>query len=486
MNIPLPEGQLTLSILQEGEFILGEITQGSASADAIREALESQGFKYGLQVENIGKLATGYQGQLPLATSQIRVDLVKYKVDFADDLQIKGVDPYKLLTSLHNQELAGMVMEGDRLLTLTSSSKRIRTRPDGTQDILSDAGKTEIHHFCGTNVQANEFGNTISAAADGVAQITTRGKVSVFPFEQYDNIGKLHGDIDSEHALLVHGDISGGANISSPATLIVRGMIRSATIRCGGDVDCQNGLDNLLQGDEGDVRAEQNIRTPIIKNFRAWAGSKLIVSRIIDHANLAVIDTLVCPRIADSTIAVGHKLITYNIVRDCVIKFGPGAVEDPFITKFKQTHLSHSRKHHDIHLALENQKAHLEQLRQKSMLILQRLKSEGQSNAMVGNVLKRYVTTMQENFRIFRNAYQELTNIEKKVKQERAELAYHTSLMEAFSDPCLTVVGKLEAGTRIIGPADSRVLDRSMSSVAVTLDPETRKLAFNPLGEQGA
>ncbi|MEA3286449.1 MAG: FapA family protein [Candidatus Marinimicrobia bacterium] len=486
MNIPLAEGQLSLSVLKNGEFILGGITQGSASSAEIYKVLENKGYKHGLLPDNIQKLAQGYQGQLPVATSKIRVELVKYKVDFSSELEVEGVDPYKLLTSLHNQELSGMVMEGDRLLTLTSSSKRIRLRPDGTQDVLSDAGKTEIHHFCGVNVMPNSVGNVITASVDGVAQITTRGKVSVYPFEQYDSIGKLHGNIDSEHALLVHGDISGGANISSPATLIVRGLIRSATIRCGGDLDCQQGLDNLLQGDEGDIKAEQNIHTPIVKNFRVWVGSKLIVSRIIDHANITVMDTLVCPRIADSTIAVGNKLISYNIVRDCVIKFGPDAVEDPFITKFKQTHLSHSRKHHDKHLALESQKAHLEQLRQKSMLILQRLKSEGQSNTMVGNVLKRYITTMQENFGIFKNGYKDLTNIEKTVKQERAELAYNTSLIDSFSEPCLTVVGKLEAGTRLIGPADSRILDRSMSSVTVTLDPETRKLVFNPLKKHGA
>ncbi len=486
MNIQLPNGQLTLSVLKQGELVLGEITQGSADATAIRQGLINCGFIKGLQQEFIDKLAGGFQGQLPIAISSIRVELVRYNIDFAVDLGIESMEPYELLTQLHQQEISGMVMAGERLLTLTSSSKRILTRPDGTEEVLSDVGNKEIHHFCGANVKANKSGNAISAAVDGVAQITTRGKVSVYPFEQYDNIGKMHGKIDTEHAMLIHGDISGGANISSLATLIVRGGIRSATIKCGGDLDCQNGLDNLLQGDEGNIRVEQNLRTAVIKNFRAWVGSKLTASRIIDHAQLEVMDTLVCPRIADSKIAVGNKIITYTVVRDCVIKLGPGAVEDPFITKFKQAHLSHSRRHHDQHLVMETQRAHLEQLRQKSMLILQRLKNEGQSNMMVGNVLKRYVTTMQENFLIYKNAYKALIETEKQVKQERAELGYHTSLIDSFNEPSLTIVGKLEAGTRIVGPVDSIVIERSMNSVSVTLDPTTAKLVFNPLKDQGA
>lgn len=196
-------------------------------------------------------------------------------------------------------------------------------------------------------------------------------------------------------------------------------------------------------------------------------------------------DTLACPRIADSKIAIGNKLICYNIVRDCVIKFGPGAVEDPFIIKFKQTHLSRSRKHHDKHIALEFQQAQLEQLRQKSLLVLQRIKNESQSNLMVGNVLKRYLSTMEESFRIYKNGYEELVEIEELVKQERAELAYNASLIESFSNPTIVVVGKMEAGTRIVGPVDSVLLEKSKSSVSVTLDPETQKLVFGSLTKQG-
>ena len=34
---------------------------------------------------------------------------------------------------------------------------------------------------------------------DGVAQIKQRGKVSVFPFESHRSIGKVHGNIETEH-----------------------------------------------------------------------------------------------------------------------------------------------------------------------------------------------------------------------------------------------------------------------------------------------
>ncbi len=481
MIIQLLSGQLKLSILKQDELVLGEISNGSASSADIIAGLSRSGIKHGLQTENIEKLAAGYRGQLPIAISQIRVDIVKFKITFSDDVDTEKDDPYQILAGLHNKEISGMVMAGDRLLSITSTSKRILLKPSGKEKILSDAGSKEARHFCGKNVRVNEKGNAIYATKDGVAQITTRGKVSVFPFEAHRSIGKVHGNIETEHAMLVQGDITGGANISSMATLIVRGVIRASNIRCGGDLDCSNGLDNHHQKDDGEVRVEHNLKTSNIKNFKVWVGSKLFAHRIIDHSEVDVLDTLACPRIADSKIAVHNRIITYNIVRDCVIRFGPGAVEDPFITRFKQIHLSRSRKHHDKHLSLEYQQAHLEQLRQKSLLVLRRLKTEGQSSAMVGNVLKRYVTTMEENFRIYKNDYEGLVEIEQIVKQERAELAYNTSLIESFDRPSIMVVGKMEAGTRIIGPEDTIQLEKSVSSTIVTLDPETGKIVFNPL-----
>lgn len=485
MILQLPSAYLKLSVLKNGELILGEILKGKSSTFDIVAGLAKAGISHGLHKDYIEKLAGGHKGQLPIATSQVRVDLVKFKMAFTDEIDTEKDDPYEILAGLHNKEITGMVMEGDRLLTILSSSKRIMTKPDGKEVILSDAGGKEIHHFCGKNVTANEKGNSITASKDGVAQITTRGKVSVYPFEEHRNIGKIHGKIETDYAMLVQGDIQGGANISSTATLIVRGVIRASSIRCGGDLDCSNGLDNIRQNDEGEIRVEQNLRTSIIKNFKVWVGAKLFASRIIDHSEVEVLDTLACPRIADSQISVGNRLICYNIVRDCVIKFGPGAVDDPFIKKFKQTHLSRSRKHHDKHLGLEFMQAQLEQLRQKSLLILQRLKNESQSNLMVGNVLKRYLSTMEENFRLYKNGYTELVEIEELVKQERAELAYNTSLIESFSNPTIMVVGKMEAGTRIVGPEDSIMLEKSMSSVKVTLDPETKKLVFNTLPTKG-
>jgi len=326
--IPLTNGQLSLSVLKEGELILGEISNGSASSFDIIAGLATQGIRHGLQQEYISKLAYGHKGQLPIATSNIRVNLVKFEIAFNDDVDTENSDPYEILAGLHRQEISGMVMEGDRLLTVTSSSKRILTKPNGEEQILSDAGGTEIFHFCGKNVTANEKGNSIYAACDGVAQITTRGKVSVFPFESHSNIGKIHGKIETEHAMLIQGDITGGANISSMATLIVRGVIRASNIRSGGDLDCSNGLDNIRQTDEGEIRVEQNLRTSNIKNFKVWVGAKLFAHKIIDHSEVEVLDTLACPRLADSKIAVGNRLIAYNIVRDCVIKFGPKAVED--------------------------------------------------------------------------------------------------------------------------------------------------------------
>ncbi len=485
MILQLPSAYLKLVVMKNGELILGEILKGKTSTFDIVAGLAKAGITYGIHKEYIEKLAGGHKGQLPIATSQIRVDLVKFEMEFNDDVDTERGDPYEILAELHNKEITGLVMEGDRLLTITSSSKRIMTKPDGKEVILSDAGRKEIHHFCGKNVVANVKGNSITAAKDGVAQITTRGKVSVYPFEEHKNIGKIHGRIETDYAMLVQGDIQGGANISSLATLIVRGVIRASTIRSGGDLDCTNGLDNVRQTDEGEIRVEQNLRTSIIKNFKVWVGSKLFASRIIDHSEVEVLDTLACPRIADSQISVGHKLITYNIVRDTVIKFGPGAVEDPFITKFKQNHLARSRKHHDKHLALEFMQAQLEQLRHKSLLVLQRLKNESQSSLMVGNVLKRYLSTMEESFRLYKNGYQELVEIEEQVKQERAELAYNASLIESFSNPTMMVVGKMEAGTRIVGPEDSVMLEKSKSSVLVTLDPETRRLVFQPLPKEG-
>jgi len=481
MIISLPEAQLKLTFLQNGQLLLGELGEGQSSKTEILEGLKANGITCGYLSDNIEKLSKGYAGQLPIARSEIRIDLVKYTNNFTNDINLEGVDPYKVLTSLHNQELGGMVMAGQRLLTMISTSKRILLKPDGTEIILSDAGTDEIRHFCGNNVHVNKKGNAIFSTIDGVAQITTLGKVSVYPFEVHNNIGKIHGKIDSDHALLIQGDITGGANISSKATLIVRGLIRSSTIHCGGDLDCLNGLDNILQGDEGDIRVEQNLRTSNIKNFRAWVGNRLVASRIIDHAKLEVMNTLVCPRISDSNLAVGNQLITYNVVRDCTLKFGHGTVEDPLITKFEQTHLSHSRKHHDKHLSLEFEQAHLDQLRVKSLMLLKRLRAEDKSGTMVGNVLKRYIGTMDENFRIYKNGVKELEAIEAIVEEERAELASHMSLIESFANPCIVVVGKLEAGTRIIGPVDSVKVDRHMSHVMVSLDPETSALVFTPL-----
>ena len=481
MTLKLPGGLLSLAVLKNGEIILGEVAEGSGTATEIRKAMLESGIKFGFRDEYIEKLAAGYRGQLPIATSHIRVELVRFTVEFQVDSDIDDQDPYEFLASLHSREISGLVKEGDRLLTINSSSKRILQKPDGSEITLSDAGKDEITHFFGKNVKISEDGTSILSTSEGVAQITTRGVVSVFPFEAHKNIGKVHGKIDTDLALLVQEDVTSGAKISSQASLIVQGAIRAASIHCGGDLDCQSGLENHLKEEESDVRVQQNLRTSSIKNFDIWVGGKLYASRIIDQSKVEVLDTLACPRIADSKIAVGHRLIAYNIVRDCEIRFGPGCVEDPLINKFKQAHLARSRKHHDIHLDMEYQIAHLEQLRQKALLIIRRLRTEGQSTITVGNVLKRYLNNMDENFTIYKNAYAELVEIEQIVRQERAELAYHTSMLESFSNPRIIVVGKIEAGTRIIGPVDEISLSNFMSNIEISLDPKSSKLVFTQL-----
>jgi hypothetical protein len=485
MIVQLPQAKINFTVLKQGEIVLGEILDGGATSYAeIKEAMISHGLKHGHRNDFIEKLAAGYRGQLPIATSIVRVELVKFNIEFFDDTDIDAMAPYEFLASLHAREISGLVKEGDPLLTINSTSKRILLKPDGTEIILSDAGAAEINHFFGKNVHISEDGKAILSDIEGVAQITTRGLVSVYPFEAHKNIGKVHGAIDTDQALLVEEDITSGAKISSEATLIVQGTIRASTIHCGGDLDCQSGLENHLKEEDCDVRVQQNLRTSSIKHFNVWVGGKLYASRIIDQSVVEVLDTLACPRIADSRISVGHRLIAYNIVRDCQIKFGPNAVEDPIITKFRQAHLARSRRHHDIHLDMEYQAAHLDQLRQKALLIIRRLKTEGQSTLTVGNVLKRYLNNMGENFTIYRNAYKELVEIEKIVRQERAELAYHASLLESFANPKIIVVGKMESGTKLIGPVDSLVLNKSMNNVEVSLDPSTRKMVFKQLNAE--
>ena len=484
MILRLPQGQATLAVLKNGEIVLGEITEGTATVADIKNALDNNGIKFGLHQEFIEKLAAGYRGQLPIAHSETRVDLIKFNVEFIEDFDLDEEEPYDFLASLHSKQISGLVKENDKLLTVSSTSKRILRKPDGEEVILSDAGKEEIKHFFGNNVHVSEDGTAVLANIEGVAQITTRGRVSVYPFESHKSIGKVHGKIKTDQALLVQEDITSGAQISSEASLIVQGTIRAATIHCGGDLDCQSGFENHLKDDDCDIRVQQNLRTSSIKNFEVWVGGTLYASRIIDQSVVEVLDTLACPRIADSKIAVGHRLIAYNIVRDCQIHFGPQAVEDPFVTKFKQTHLAHSRKHHDIHLDMGYQSAHLDQLRQKALMIIRRLKTEGQGSTTMGNVLKRYLNNMDENFTIYKNAYNDLVEIEKIVRQERAELAYHDSLLESFSNPKIIVVGKMEVGTHIKGPVNAVMLEKSMSNVEVSLDPATRKLAFNPIGKK--
>lgn len=169
-------------------------------------------------------------------------------------------------------------------------------------------GKT-VEVIPGENVELLPDGVTYAATAPGML-VFEKNTLSVTDcLEVKRDVGFATGDIRvGKGSVKIRGAVSKGFQVSAPGHVIVEGVIESAKVEAGGDVQVRGGI--LMPGG-GEVRAGGNVVAQYAINSRIIAGGDVIIAK----------------EASNSTIHAGGKFIATKgagIVHGCEIVSGAG------------------------------------------------------------------------------------------------------------------------------------------------------------------
>lgn len=130
----------------------------------------------------------------------------------------------------------------------------------------------------GPNVELAENGTDIIASSDGRVNFTN-GKYIVGNATVINgNVDISTGDIVFDGDVMVQGDVLEGFSIDATGDVLVRGMAENTTIKAGGDIVIEKGMNG---GNEGSLTAGGNIKCKYLENCRVSAGKCVYSENII-------------------------------------------------------------------------------------------------------------------------------------------------------------------------------------------------------------
>ncbi len=480
-RIELNNGLLLLTELWGGKLVLGEIRYGTAKKTEMRSALIKKGFKYGLLDASIGLLESGQKGQVPIALAYLDEDPGKPWFHFEDALNDDNFTTWLESGSLDTIDFSYPVKAGERLLSLSQTPFSYLRHPNGKKEFLEEIQEENIALYAGENTTLNMQQNAIEAEVDGYAHHTIYGTVSVYPLKTVKNIGKMHGRVEFDYALEVEQDIRSESSVTLPSNLIVKGLIRSAYIRVGGNITCNFGFDNQQRLERARIYAGQSIFSNQILGYNVWAGMYIIVQQFIENSVVQCMNSLVAPVISRSEIKVGSKVFARNIENGTQIYLGPNYIIDPSLKSIKNYNRQHEKKLFDLYLDLEDQQRDLEFTKKKALGHLGKLNKMAKASISSDVLLNRFYVNMRDMLEKYRSTLEKCERTLSIYEDEKKQLAFYETHTRDKKDPEIIVTGKIGSGCVIYAPHQTLRIRESLHHVSIKLIAENGTLEISDL-----
>lgn len=483
-DIKLSEGSFQLTIMAGTRLVLGQLQEGSLTASDLLMALGKEGIREGTIERGLNLIAKGSRDQVPLAATQVievpagttNVGLTAPEVD-----QVAASGNMEAITGV---DVIFPVKAGQILITVDTPPKIIERLPTGESRILHEGKSIDAQLFSGANTSVDQDGHAVLADIDGQAHRNIYGAVAVFPVEKIPGVGRTHGKVYKDGAVLVEQDVGDGSQFECAADLKVVGAVHSASIKAAGNVHIGAGADNPGKNSEAHIRAGQSVRARLFKDIQVWAGSYVIATEEVRSCHIECMDTIIAPVIISSDIQVGHRLIARDLQGISHIQLGSRYVTGTDLNKKVQVYTQHAKRLEDIDQNLNQHRYTYNKTRHNLVKQIELMRESAISPAQrqkAIQILLRLFSAMGEALDAFKQAYDDYATIARLLAQEQVGLDYYRQLQASFGAPHIMVTGTLAAGTVIQGPTDKIKPAKDLSNVRIQPDPHTGQLTTTPL-----
>jgi len=480
-RIELNNGLLLATELWGGKLVLGEIRYGTAKKTEMRPGLIKKGYRYGLLDTSLDLLESGQKGQVPVALAYLDKDPGKPWFHFEDALNDDNFNSWLKSGSFDSIDFSYPVKAGERLLSLAQTPFSYLRHPNGEKQFLKEINDENVGLYAGENTTLNSQKTAIESEVDGFAHRTIYGTVSVYPLRDVKNIGKMHGRVEFDNALEVEQDIRSESIVTLPSNLMVKGLIRSANIRVGGNITCNFGFDNMQRLEMARIYAGQSIFTNQIVSYPVWAGMYIIVQQSIENSSIQCMNSLVAPLISHSEIRVGSKIYTRNVDKSSQIFLGPSYVVDPSLKSIKSYHKQHEKKLFDLYLDLEDQQRELEFTKKKAIGHLAKLNKMSKASISSDVLLNRFNVNMQDLLEKYNLSLEKCNRTLSIFEDEKKQLSFYETQTKDDKNPEIIVTGKISSGCVIHAPHQTLRIRESLQHVSIRLVEENGTLEVNSL-----
>lgn len=479
--IKLNNGAIQLTILRDGTLILAEIKRGYVTQKELKIYLNSTGLSYGLSDKSLKMLEDGYKGQIFLSSAIIQNVPAGIWSHSESEIKLENIVEGVKAEDFKIKDISFFVKKDERIATITSTPKTILRYPDGRKKQLKDLGIDAVEKLCGNNVYLNAETKSILSKVEGSLNRSIYGIISVYPEKNLRSIGKGHGKVNEENALLIEQDILPSSYLESPSNIIVRGLIKSSIVEAEGNIISHLGIENTSNSDFASIRAGQSLYTPYLKNYPVWAGSHILVNKHIEDCALQCLDTIASPVISGCTVRVGNKLVVKDIIKESKIYLGNLYVENEELTNKKSYHVQHEKRITDLENEIALEQTQIEMNRKKVVTQIKKLRKISENSFGSDLVLNRFFNTMKDGFNKLENIINKYESTLDLFEKERMELSFFEQQLFNDINPEIIVLGRIEPGTVITAPNQILNINEEYKQVSIKLDKIRGILHVEPL-----
>ena len=479
--VNLSDCLLEFTALNDGKLILAEVKKGYVTKTQLRLALQEIGYPYGIIESSLDLLIEGYSGQVPVALTFPDIEAGKLRFHFEDHFTVKNYIQWINNPANGNIDVFYTAKKDERLLTLAHSPLSIMRNPDGSKMVLQTMGDESVKLYSGNNTYLNDQKNALHASIDGCVHHSIYGVVSVYPVEKHSNIGKIHGHVNPQSALIVERDIRSGSKVTIPSNLKVYGVIKSSFISAGGNIYCEYGMDNKEAVEDASVTAGQTIYSSMISNYEVWAGSNVFVKTKILGSLVKAMDSIVVPNIVSSQVYVGKALYVNEISHNSHIFIGPEFVKDPELKQRKNFHHQHEMRLSDLEEELKSLKIELQHEKEKALAQLHKLNKLSKNSIASDLLLNRFYGNLNSRINKYDKKLAEYEETLAVYREEKMQLSFSESQLKLDGDPTIYIFGTISSGTVITAPNQIIKVREPLKNIQIKMDRHSGTLTVTKL-----
>ncbi len=480
-KIRLENGLLLITILKDGELLLGEIKRGKTTKLELKLALQKEGFVFGIMEDNLRELALDYKGQLPIARSVFEFEKASVKPCFGKEFDFFNYLDLLRLNQLEQLNFSYRVRQGDDLVTVLEPPRYFLRYPDGRRRLLETLPMESISSIVGVNTRFLPSSKTIVARADGIVNLSPQGVVSVYPLKTMRALGKMLGKLHLREALYVEEDVQRESYVYSPSNVEVGGTIKSSFIKCDGNLQCALGIDDPLNWENARIFTGQNVLTAYLKNYKVWAGGDVFVKNRVDKSTVHCMNNMVAPVVSGSQIHIANKLFVKRLESKTQVYLGPTFVENSHLEEKRRNFRQHTKRLNDLEKTISKEKFWLEFNRNKALQQLQKMhERKNTANKAANLILKRFYDSLADGLRRLEDQIMEYQRFLETLDTEYAEIQTLEQHMKKDYKPEIVVLDRIEPGVIIHAPNETLKVRETMTQVVLELDEVRGILKIRP------